>query len=57
MQGREVAVLVDETRAAGRHVVSWEGRDRKGQRLAAGTHFLRLELDGRSEARKVTLTR
>ena len=50
-------MLAAATRPAGSHVVSWNGCDAKGRALPSGTYFIRLELDGRSEARKVTLTR
>jgi hypothetical protein len=55
--GREVTVLADETRPAGSHVVAWDGSDARGRAVPSGTYFIRLELDGRREARKVTLTR
>ncbi len=55
--GREVALLAEETGRAGRHVVRWNGRDARGRALPAGTYFVRLEVDGQSEAQKVTLTR
>ena len=55
--GREVAVLEDGVQPAGSHVVTWDGHDAQGRRLASGTYFVRLELDGRSEVAKVTLAR
>ena len=55
--GRQVALLHDGVPGAGRHQLRWEGRDQQGRSLPAGTYFIRLEFDGRSEARKVVLTR
>ena len=55
--GRQVALLHDGAPGAGRHQVRWEGRDQQGRALPAGTYFIRLEFDGRSEARKVVLAR
>ncbi|WP_456425984.1 FG-GAP-like repeat-containing protein [Rhodocaloribacter sp.] len=48
--GREVAVLVDEERAAGRHVVTW---DAAGQ--PTGSYFLRLEAGGNTFVRAMLL--
>jgi hypothetical protein len=44
--GRRVRTLVAETRAAGRHVASWDGRDEEGGRVAAGVYFARLAAGG-----------
>jgi flagellar hook assembly protein FlgD len=55
--GRQVALLHDGAPGAGRHEVRWGGRDHDGRALPAGTYFIRLEFNGRSEARKVVLAR
>jgi hypothetical protein len=53
--GREIAVLVDEPREAGRHVVPWNG-DRQGQRLGAGIYFATLTAgDQRLQTKLVAL--
>ncbi|HEX7878828.1 MAG TPA: multicopper oxidase domain-containing protein, partial [Candidatus Eisenbacteria bacterium] len=44
--GRQVATLDEGIRAAGRHVVVWEGRATDGARLASGLYFYRLTVDG-----------
>lgn len=41
--GRRVAELVDGVLAAGHHVKTWDGRDRRGHELASGIYFARLE--------------
>jgi hypothetical protein len=56
-QGRERVVFVEGTREPGRHVVAWDGRDRAGATLAAGTYFLRLEAGAHSEAQKLVWLR
>ena len=53
--GRLVRTLVNETRPAGRHSVSWDGRDSGGQRAASGIYFYRMDAGGFSQVQKVTL--
>jgi hypothetical protein len=55
--GREVARLADEQLPAGRYRRSWDGRDARGQELASGIYFLRLEQGGRTDSRKLVLAR
>ena len=40
--GRQVAVLVDEVLAPGRHAAIWEGVDEHGRKVASGTYYYRL---------------
>ncbi len=51
--GRRQESLADGLAAAGRHVLTWSGRDADGRRVASGIYFWRLELDGRPLSRKV----
>ncbi len=53
--GRLVTTLVDSPLEAGRHEVAWDGTGRDGRRLASGIYFARLEADGVSATRKMTL--
>ena len=53
VHGREVRSLVRDTRGAGSHTVTWDGRDARGAGVAAGIYFLRLETDGQSVARRL----
>jgi hypothetical protein len=55
VQGQMVRELVDGPRDAGRHTVDWDGRDSGGQKVAAGVYFYRLESDGRTVTRKMTV--
>jgi parallel beta-helix repeat protein/predicted outer membrane repeat protein len=43
LKGRRVRSLVDESRSAGHHDVTWLGRDDEGTRVASGVYFYRLE--------------
>jgi hypothetical protein len=48
--GRRLATLVDETRAAGRHVVAWSAAGRR-----SGLYFYRLQAAGRTLVRKLVV--
>ena len=43
LDGRRVAVLVDDAMPAGRFTTSWDGRDLQGRQVAAGVYFYRLK--------------
>jgi len=51
--GRRVNRLLDEEISAGTHSVVWDGRDDKGQAVASGIYFYRLETAGESLSRKM----
>lgn len=55
VQGREVRELRAGRRPAGHHALEWDGRDGRGARCAAGSYFYRLEVDGYSLTRRLTL--
>ncbi len=56
--GRLVATLLDHVaEAAGRREVNWRGLDASGRAVAAGTYFCRLEADGFTQTRGMTLLR
>lgn len=55
--GHLVRVLVDEPRAAGRHVAQWNGRDESGQTVAAGVYFCRFVVGSSQQSRAMTLVR
>jgi hypothetical protein len=54
-RGGLVRRLVDEIQAAGLKEATWDGRDSRGERVSSGVYFSRLELDGRSQSRKITV--
>jgi hypothetical protein len=43
LTGRRVALLESGPKAAGRHLVRWDGRDGAGNRVSSGIYFYRLE--------------
>lgn len=51
VRGRLVRSLTDGTRGVGSHIVEWDGRDRDGRSVPAGTYFglLRVNIDGKSD--------
>jgi len=55
LDGRKVATLINETRDAGSHDVVWTGRDDRGQMVASGTYFYRINAGPYSQVRKMTL--
>ena len=55
--GRLVAHLEDEPRPAGRHFVTWNGRDANGETAASGVYFVRLSAGEESRSQKVVLQR
>ena len=57
LAGREVAVLVDEHREAGRYEARWDGRDGEGREAPSGIYLVRLVAGDQVTARKMTLAR
>ncbi|MBD3367131.1 MAG: T9SS type A sorting domain-containing protein [Candidatus Eisenbacteria bacterium] len=56
--GRRVRELLDGERlAAGPQTVSWDGLDDGGRRVASGVYFVRADVGGRAQVRRVTLVR
>jgi hypothetical protein len=53
LQGRLVRCLVNDTRPAGTHEASWDGRTDAGRIAAAGPYFLRLEAEGQVRTTRV----
>ena len=57
VEGRRVAVLRDGFVDAGRHTVSWDGRNGGGSRVAAGVYFARVMAAGADRSRKIVVLR
>lgn len=58
--GRTVRNLVDGNVSAGSHDFEWDGRNNRGEAVASGTYFYRLDINGqqsRSQMNKMTLSR
>jgi PKD repeat protein len=55
--GRCVRTLVDDTRSAAEHTVTWDGRDDAGATVAAGVYLYRLQTDDESQTRRMVLVK
>ncbi|MCI0615024.1 T9SS type A sorting domain-containing protein, partial [bacterium] len=54
--GQRIAVLIDnEKRAAGKHTVQWDGRDKAGNLVSSGVYLVRLEAGQFTAMRKIVL--
>ena len=57
VRGRLVRPLHQGELGAGRHALDWDARDASGRRVAAGSYFYRLAVDGEVVTRKVGVAR
>jgi hypothetical protein len=57
LMGQRVALLSDEPRSAGHHIIEWDGRWRNGREAATGVYIVRISADGKSAARKIVFVR
>jgi hypothetical protein len=57
IDGTRVRTLVADVREAGRHQVTWDGRDEGGRNVAAGSYFARISAGDFSQIRKMVLLR
>jgi len=55
--GALVRILADRPFGSGEHRLGWDGRDDRGREVGSAAYLVRLEAEGRSEARKVVLLR
>ncbi len=55
--GRLVKTIVSDNLAAGWHNTVWRGKDQKDRTVAAGVYFVRVDADGETETRSVTLVK
>lgn len=57
LQGRRLRTLLVGTKSAGRHEITWDGRDEQGRGLASGTYLYQLRAGDQSVTRTLTLVR
>jgi hypothetical protein len=55
--GKRIRLLVEEVKDAGEYTVVWKGKDDRGNHVASGTYFCRIDACGRSETRRLLLVR
>jgi len=51
--GRLVKTISSDEMPAGRHEISWDGRNRSGERVSSGVYFYRLDVAGESKTSKL----
>jgi flagellar hook assembly protein FlgD len=56
-QGREVAVLLENSRQQGTVTLEWTGRDRLGREAPSGVYYFRVEVGGFAQTRSLVLAR
>ena len=57
IKGELVRILVDEKKATGHYQVVWNGKNEKGEDVASGIYFYKLEAGDYSETKKMILLR
>ncbi len=57
VNGRMICALADGPHPAGRHAVSWQGRDGAGAPVGAGVYFVRLVTQERTQSKRVVRIR
>ncbi len=57
VSGQLVRTLMNETRAAGQHVVQWDGKNSAGQEAASGVYWYRLQSGKQALQKQMTLMR
>ncbi len=57
LRGRLVRHLIQDRYAAGPHQVRWDGRDDRGQTVAAGVYLTRMQAPGYTATRKMVLAK
>jgi glycosidase len=55
--GRQVRTLVNSNQSKGWHMVLWDGTNDHHQSIATGVYFYRIEINGKTEAKKMLLLR
>jgi hypothetical protein len=53
--GQKVKTLIDEYQSAGHRTKLWDGRDDKGNEVASGIYFYRLDAGGFTQVKKMLL--
>jgi hypothetical protein len=55
--GKQVKTIFNEKQSPGRFELEWNGTDDTGRKLASGVYFLRMDADGFTQMRKMTILR
>jgi histidinol-phosphate aminotransferase len=55
IHGRLVKTIVDKTQGRGRHAVDWNGTNQRGESVAAGSYFYRMNVGDFTQTRRLIL--
>ena len=55
LQGRLVKMLADNHFNSGEHLITWNGLNNRGKRVASGTYFIRVKGENQENWQKITL--
>ena len=55
MLGQKVRTLVNESKEPGTYEVIWDGKDKRGDKVASGVYFYKLKAGDFSQTRKMVL--
>jgi hypothetical protein len=55
LAGKRVASLTRGTYAAGRHMLTWDGKDHAGRSVSAGVYFCQLKAEGNVSTKRLTV--
>jgi len=55
VKGRRVKNLLSDKLEAGRHTITWDGRNERGQVVTSGVYFYRLDTNDKTVSRKMVL--
>jgi len=55
--GQKVRILLEDQLEAGRHQVTWDGRDRQGRPVASGVYLYRLQIGDFQQHRRLLIAR
>jgi len=55
VMGKEIKTLVNETRSAGIHSVTWDGTNNAGQKVTSGIYFYSLKADNFTDTKQMIL--
>ncbi|MDD2361180.1 MAG: FlgD immunoglobulin-like domain containing protein, partial [Syntrophaceticus schinkii] len=55
LKGQRVTSLLNETRGAGKHTITWDGLDEAGRPVSSGLYFYRLTTPQRTISAKMLM--
>jgi len=53
IKGQHIKSILEETKSSGSYQLTWDGKDKAGNKVAPGIYFMRLEADGKALTKKM----